>query len=288
MQCPSPPHRGRSPRADYWRGAARWSFVLACGLLLILISAGSARASTMSPLVAAVDSIAAEQALGAAARDRRELGAVLVIGAEGGDPEARRIDPDRAQLRVGALGDVAGEKPEHDVVATLDRVEELGDAGQPTRRMRRVAQRKVQLADIAIEDAIHARVDDRAVVSLVGHQLADDLTVGLAVEAMVGRANAAEDLGQRGMQRATTGTVAPEQGAVDVEEDDRLHRHCRVDHVRVSRIPTMIATAPPTWMSVGCSPNAIQATTSATTGWRLPYIAVRVGPSTRTPRYQNR
>jgi len=66
MQCPSPPHRGRSPHADYWRGAARWSFVLACGLLLILISAGSARASTMSPLVAAVDSIAAEQALGAA------------------------------------------------------------------------------------------------------------------------------------------------------------------------------------------------------------------------------
>jgi hypothetical protein len=66
MQCLSPPHRGRSPRADYWRGAARWSFVLACGLLLILISAGSARASTTSPLVAAVDSIAAGQALGAA------------------------------------------------------------------------------------------------------------------------------------------------------------------------------------------------------------------------------
>jgi len=66
MQCPSPPHRGRSPRADYWRGAARWLFVLACGLLLIVISAGSARAATTSPLVTAVDSIAAEQALGAA------------------------------------------------------------------------------------------------------------------------------------------------------------------------------------------------------------------------------
>lgn len=66
MQCPSPPHRGRSPRAEYWRGAARWLFVLSCGLLLILISAGSARASTTSPLVAAVDSIAAGQALGAA------------------------------------------------------------------------------------------------------------------------------------------------------------------------------------------------------------------------------
>jgi len=66
MQCPSPPHRGRSPRADYWRGAARGLFVLSWGLLLILISAGSARASTASPLVAAVDSIAAEQALGAA------------------------------------------------------------------------------------------------------------------------------------------------------------------------------------------------------------------------------
>ena len=31
-----------------------------------------------------------------------------------------------------------------------------------------------------------------------------------------------------------------------------------------------------------------QATSSAITGCRLEYIAVRVGPRTRTPRYQNR
>ena len=65
MQCPSPPHRGRSLRADDWRGAARWWFVLACGLLLILISAGPARAATTSPLVT-VDSTASGQAPGAA------------------------------------------------------------------------------------------------------------------------------------------------------------------------------------------------------------------------------
>lgn len=66
MQCPSPPHRGRSLRADHWRGAARWWFVLACGLVLILISAGSARAATTSPLVTAVGSTASGQAPGAA------------------------------------------------------------------------------------------------------------------------------------------------------------------------------------------------------------------------------
>lgn len=66
MQCPSPPHRRTSLHAVPWRGAARWLFVFACGLLLTLVSAAPARAATTSPLVVSVDSVAPDQAPGAA------------------------------------------------------------------------------------------------------------------------------------------------------------------------------------------------------------------------------
>ena len=102
-----------------------------------------------------------------------------------------RIDPDRAQLRVGAGGDVAGEEAEHDVVAHVERVEELGDTGEPLRRMRRIAERAMELADVAIEDAIHPRIDRVAVVTVVRHQLADDrsddgIGVGEVAEGCIG------------------------------------------------------------------------------------------------------
>ena len=58
MQCPSPPHGRRGLHAVPWHGAARWLFVLACGLLLTLISAAPARAATALPNASAVDSIA--------------------------------------------------------------------------------------------------------------------------------------------------------------------------------------------------------------------------------------
>lgn len=58
MQCPSPPHGRRGLLAVPWLGAPRWLFVLACGLLLTLISAAPARAATALPHAIAVDSIA--------------------------------------------------------------------------------------------------------------------------------------------------------------------------------------------------------------------------------------
>jgi hypothetical protein len=58
MQCPSPPHGRKGLHAVPWHGAARWLFVLACGLLLTLISAAPARAATALPNATAVDSIA--------------------------------------------------------------------------------------------------------------------------------------------------------------------------------------------------------------------------------------
>ena len=48
--------------------------------------------------------------------------------------------------------------------------------------------------DVALEHRAHARVDMRILMSLEAHQLADDLRVGLAVEAVVRRARRAEDL----------------------------------------------------------------------------------------------
>ena len=53
---------------------------------------------------------------------------MLVVGAERADAEARRVDAGRAQLGARAGARVAGEQAEHDVVARLERVEQLADA----------------------------------------------------------------------------------------------------------------------------------------------------------------
>jgi hypothetical protein len=54
MYCLSPPH----PLGTHWGRGARWLFVLACGLLLMLASAGTAQAS----FPASIDSLASDGA----------------------------------------------------------------------------------------------------------------------------------------------------------------------------------------------------------------------------------
>jgi hypothetical protein len=54
----------------------------------------------------------------------------------------------------------------------------------------------------------------------VAHQLAHDLRVGLAVEAVPLGAGAAEQLRERTVDRAPAGAVGGENGTVDVEESE--------------------------------------------------------------------
>ena len=54
----------------------------------------------------------------------------MVVGPERTDDETLRVDADRGELGVRAVADVAGEQPEHDVVARLERVEQLVHAGK--------------------------------------------------------------------------------------------------------------------------------------------------------------
>jgi hypothetical protein len=62
MYCLSPPHPLGTGRSITWGRAARWLFVLACSLLLLLASAGTARASTALAHPASIDSLAPDGA----------------------------------------------------------------------------------------------------------------------------------------------------------------------------------------------------------------------------------
>src|SRR5215207_120416 len=136
----------------------------------------------------------------------------------------------------------------------------------------------MQVLDVAIEEQRHARVDVLVAVAGHSHQLAHDLRVGLSVEPMVVGSTAAVHLDQRAVDGALAGAIGQQNGSVDVEENEL--------HIRVSKSPPMMQAAPIPCHDVGVSPNIIQATSTAITGCRLVYIAVRVGPITRTPRYQ--
>ena len=82
-------------------------------------------------------------------------------------------------------------------------------------------------------------------------------------------------LDQRAMDRALSGARGQENGSVDVEEDEL--------HIRVNTSPLMMHAAPMACHTLGVSLSSSHATRIAITGCRFEYIAVRVGPRTRTP-----
>ena len=143
-----------------------------------------------------------------------------------------------------------------------------------------VAQLLGEQRDVALEERRDPFGDRLRSEAGERHEIAHDLRVGLSVVAVLRRAGGADRLGERRGHRPAAGAVAPEERAVDVEEDE--------PHVRVSTTPAMIVPAPSACQGVGTSPSAAHAAPSAITGWRFEYIAVRVGPSTCTPRYQKR
>ena len=134
--------------------------------------------------------------------------------------------------------------------------------------------------DVSVEHQRHARVD--VIVGVAGqpHQLANYLRIGLTVEAMVGGSTVAEHLDERAMDCTLPRTVGEKDRSVDVEENE--------SHVRVSRSPVMMLAVPIHCHTVGVSCSITHATITAMIGWTFEYIAVRVGPMTRSPRYQQR
>src|SRR5205085_2504226 len=103
---------------------------------------------------------------------------------------------------------------------------------------------------------------------------------GLAVETVILGAALAKDFRERTIDGAAPRAIREQQRTVDVEQHEL--------HVRVSNRPEVIDAAPTPCHTVGNSPSSSHATATAKSGCRLEYIAVRVGPITRTPRYQKR
>src|SRR5947209_4192760 len=108
------------------------------------------------------------------------------------------------------------------------------------------------------------------------HELADNLWIGFAIESMIFRAGRTEDIDEGAMDRATPRPIAPEQRTIDVEQDETPFAF-GAGHDRVSTRPEMIEIVPAICHAVIPSPNANHATMTAKIGWRLEYMAVRVG-----------
>src|SRR5687768_15296677 len=116
--------------------------------------------------------------------------------------------------------DVAGEEPDHDVVARLEGIEELWDARKDVAAVLGRAELLAQQVEIALEHLVDALVDVRIGHPRVAHQLAHDLGIGLAVEAMLAGPRLSEVLLERLEHGAAAGSVAPQDGPVDVEQHD--------------------------------------------------------------------
>ena len=95
-------------------------------------------------------------------------------------------------------------------------------------------------------------------VALEAHQLAHDLRIGLAVEAVIGGPRRAEHVGERALHRSLPCTVREQDRTVDVEQSEF--------HVRVRRRPPMMQAAPRPCQTVGVSPSIAHATITAING----------------------
>jgi hypothetical protein len=113
-----------------------------------------------------------------------------------------------------------GEQAEHDVVARLERVEQLAHAGEDVLAMVDRCELVAQQGEVSVEHQVEPRLDVAVDTPGVAHQLAHDLRIGLAVEAMLARPALAEVLLQRLEDRAPAGAVGPEDGPVDVEQHE--------------------------------------------------------------------
>ena len=122
---------------------------------------------------------------------------MVMIRAERPDDEAIRLDADGGELRARSGLDVARQQSEHDVVASLELVEQRADPGEDVIAMIGAVELRVEQRVVAIQDQIQPRVDVRVAHPCAVQQLAHDLGIGLAVEGMVARVDRAEMLLER-------------------------------------------------------------------------------------------
>ena len=153
----------------------------------------------------------------AALSDGRQLGAVMMVRAEGADPESGHVDPGGTQLQCRTRAQVAREEAEDDVVASLEDVEQLGDSLEDM-CVKAFRELRLQAAQIILDERHHPFVYRFLRVPFKAHQVTHDLRIGLPVVTVVGGTRAAEDVHERGRHRAAAGAVAPENGPVYVEE----------------------------------------------------------------------
>jgi hypothetical protein len=164
----------------------------------------------------------AEQCLGAASRDLGKLRPLVMIRAERADPKALGRDAHGGQLGVRTRVDVAGEQSEDDVVALLQRMQQLGHPGEDVIAVIALGELFAEQREVAVQHQFQARVDVRLGDAGVAHQLAYDLRIRLAVEAMLAGSGLTEMLGKRLEHGTAARAVGPQDGAVDVEQHDPL------------------------------------------------------------------
>ena len=83
---------------------------------------------------------------------------MLAVAAERADAKAPEVEPGHPQLPLGPVDEVARQEAEDDVVARLERVEQLGYARQQLDAVVVALEFDHELGEVALEHAIHPRV----------------------------------------------------------------------------------------------------------------------------------
>ncbi len=186
---------------------------------------------------------------------------MLVIRSEGVDSKPIRIYPGRRQLYARAGLYVTCEQAEDDILARLERIEQLDDAIEWTHVELPTLRAFAQSFEIDPDQLLHPRIDVLIGVSFQAHNVSHDLLVGFSVVPVRRIAGRAEDRSQRPPHRCASESVGIEKRAVDVEQNE--------PHDLVRKTPAMMVTAPTPWKIVGISPRNAHAATNATIGCRF-------------------
>jgi monofunctional glycosyltransferase len=161
-------------------------------------------------------------------------GALLAIGAKRAELEIM-IDAARLELQRGTACDVSREQRQTNAAFSLKRVQECGNAGVETGAVSRCVQLIGEATQIRAIERLESTVDRSIGQSGDSQQLASNLRIGFAVEGVRGnRAGCAVDFEQRGMKRATGGTIRAQQGSVNIEQDQAAHSSFMVKRLMVA------------------------------------------------------
>jgi hypothetical protein len=129
--------------------------------------------------------------------------------------------PSGVELQPRTPVDVAGEQSHPDVVVLGQDRKEMPDTRQHLDRI--VRQALLEVSEISLPETLQPLIDLRSLEPGSDEQLARDLWIGLPGEADhlhgSGRAIRLDE----GIHESVLGRTAPDEGAVDVEEDEPSH-----------------------------------------------------------------